>query len=64
MPSMDRHTWKIEMGDPGSCLLLEAKEYRAEKKRKMRRYTKRRAEEEGINIEEELGSFQQLTILH
>ena len=25
----------------------------------MRRYTKRRAEEEGINIEEELGSFQQ-----
>ena len=60
--NLDRHTWKIEMGDPEAVVFAsaeEAKEYQAEKKRKMRRYTKRRAKEEGIDLEEELGSFEQ-----
>ena len=61
--NLDRNTWKIEVGDPNSLIFSnpeEAKEYEEAVKAKMRRFTQRRIEEEGIEVEETPSQFDAL----
>ena len=52
--NLDRNTWKIEVGDPNSMIFAnpqDAEEYAETVKDKMKRFTKRQREEQGINEE-------------
>lgn len=58
--NLDRSTWKVEQGDPTSLIFAtpeEAEEFREEQKDKMKRFTKRQAEENNINLDEDPSKF-------
>lgn len=58
--NLDRNSWKVEQGDPASLIFSnpeEAEKFRDEQKDKMKRFTKRQAEENQINLEEDPSKF-------
>ena len=61
--NLDRNTWKVEIGDPNALVFSspeEAKEYAETIKTKMRRFTKRQREEEGLNEDTKPAQFDSL----
>ena len=63
--NLDRNTWKVKQGDPTSLIFStpeEAEEFREEQKDKMKRFTKRQAEENQINLNEDPSKLMRLKI--
>lgn len=61
--NLDRNTWKVTQGDPTSLIFAtpeEAEDFRDEQKDKMKRYTKRQAEENNINLDDNPDKFDQI----
>ena len=58
--NLDRNSWKVEQGDPSSLIFAtpeEAERFREEQKDKMKRFTKRQAEENNITLDEDPAQF-------